>query len=242
MTSHLSRGMRHTAAALVLGAALASSPAAAQMPVLDPANLTQNLLQAAHALEQIHNQIQQIEQQAKMLSANGLQLSPELERALARARALLDDASALKFEMDKVSADARALYPEVWSAFNLAEIGPRTTQWLAEDRASLERALRAQAQSAASLDANRQRLSRALGASADAEGQTSAVQAGNQILGVSAAQLADIHALLIAQGRALTTERLERVARETRAREIQRRAFPSAQADVVAPARPAFND
>ena len=44
-------------------------PAQAQMTVIDPTNLAQNLLQVARALEQINNQIRQIEQQAQMLRA-----------------------------------------------------------------------------------------------------------------------------------------------------------------------------
>ena len=38
------------------------APARAQMAVIDPTNLAQNLLQATRALEQINNQIRQIEQ------------------------------------------------------------------------------------------------------------------------------------------------------------------------------------
>ncbi|MBT9446687.1 MAG: hypothetical protein IV086_13380 [Hyphomonadaceae bacterium] len=37
------------------------APAQAQMPVLDPANLAQNIQQAAHALEQIKNQVKELE-------------------------------------------------------------------------------------------------------------------------------------------------------------------------------------
>ena len=72
------------------------------------------------------------------------------------------------------------------------------------------------------------------------EGQTGAIQASNQLLGVTASQLAEIHALLIAQGRALETERMERLAREERAREIQRRAFPTETTRSTEPARTAF--
>jgi P-type conjugative transfer protein TrbJ len=78
--------------------------------------------------------------------------------------------------------------------------------------------------------------------SAGAEGQTGAIQAGNQLLGIQATQLVEIHALLVAQGRALETERMERLAREDRAREIQRRAFPAQSTTTPAPARSAFEN
>ncbi len=55
---------RACCATLFLGAAVAvgAAPAArAQMQVLDPANLAQNVQQAAHAVEQIKNQLREIE-------------------------------------------------------------------------------------------------------------------------------------------------------------------------------------
>ncbi|KAF0180242.1 MAG: trbJ [Alphaproteobacteria bacterium] len=228
-------------AVAAFGVVLCVGPAQAQLPVIDPANLAQSVIQAAHALEQIHNQVQQIEQQARMLAQNPLQLSPELSRSIGEARKLFDTARGIAFEVDRVSDDIRTLYPETWEKFDLAEIGTRSDQWLAEDRASLERAMQAEAQAAAAIDASRDRIDRALAASAGAEGQTSAVQASNQLLGINAAQLAEIHTLLIAQSRALTTEKLERVAREERAREIQRRAFPTKSEGRPDPARPVFH-
>jgi conjugal transfer/entry exclusion protein len=59
-------------------------------------------------------------------------------------------------------------------------------------------------------------------------------------LGIQATQLTEIHALLIAQGRALEAERMERLAREERAEEIRRRAFPTTRPDAPEPARRAF--
>jgi P-type conjugative transfer protein TrbJ len=108
-----------------------------------------------------------------------------------------------------------------------------------ESRSSLERAMQAEARAAASIERTRGQIDRALTSSSSSEGQTGAIQAGNQLLGVNASQLAEIHALLVAQGRALEVERMERLARDERAREIQRRAFP-ATAREVDPARSAF--
>jgi P-type conjugative transfer protein TrbJ len=100
--------------------------------------------------------------------------------------------------------------------------------------------MQAEANAIRSIERTRGRIDRALESSAGAEGQTGAIQAGNQLLGLQAAQLAEIHALLVAQGRALETERMERIAREERAREIQRRAFPSTIERNAEPSRSAF--
>jgi P-type conjugative transfer protein TrbJ len=231
---------RNLAASLAIAVLASAASARAQIAVIDPANLAQSVIQATHALEQIHNQIQQIDQQARMLARNPLQLSPELSESIGEARDLFNAARGIAFQVDQISEDVQNLYPDTFEDFDLGEIDARTDQWLSEDRAALERAMRAEAQAAQSIETARGRIDRAMSASADAEGQTGAVQAGNQLLGINAAQLAEIHALLVAQGRALTTERLERVAREQRAQEIQRRAFPTQSSGELTPARTAF--
>ncbi len=217
----------------------ATSQAHAQMTVIDPTNLAQNVVQAARALEQINNQIRQIEQQAQMLARSPLQLSGELGQSLEQARALFDAARGVAFEAEEVGASLRELYPETFEAFDLDSVLQRSDTWLEASRDSLELAMRAEAGAAASVRDARGRIDAALGASAGAEGQTGAAQAGNQLLGVTATQLAEIQTLLAAQGRALATERMERIAREQRASEIRRRAFPAARR-TTQPARSAF--
>ena len=60
-------------ATLIAGAAFISisapiSPASAQWIVFDPTNYSQSVLTAARALEQVNNQIQSLENEAKMLT------------------------------------------------------------------------------------------------------------------------------------------------------------------------------
>ena len=216
------------------------APARAQMTVIDPTNLAQNLLQATRALEQINNQIRQIEQATQMLRQNPLQLSPELTQSISEARELFNTAQGIAFEVNQVGENLRTLYPETWEDFDLAGVLQQSERWEQESRDSLQRAMEAEARAARSIEGSRNRIDRALQSSSSAEGQTGAIQASNQLLGVTASQLAEIHALLIAQGRALETERMERLAREERAREIQRRAFPTETTRSTEPARTAF--
>lgn len=232
-------------AALLLGSGAPPTipPARAQFGggiVFDPQNYAQNLLTAARTLQQIQNQIAQIEQQARMLAGNPLQLSPELSASIQEARALFQTAQGIAYDINRVGQDLRALYPETWEAFDLEGVLAQSDRWLQQSRRSLETAMQAQARAAQSLEQSRGRIASALGSSVAAQGQTAAVQAGNQLLGVSATELAEIHALLVAQGRALSVEHMERLAREERAREIQRRAFPNAAPPAPAPARTAF--
>lgn len=216
------------------------APARAQMTVIDPTNLAQNLLQATRALQQINNQIRQIEQATQMLRQNPLQLSPELTQSISEARELFNTAQGIAFEVNQVGENLRTLYPETWEDFDLAGVLQQSERWEQESRDSLQRAMEAEARAARSIEGSRNRIDQALQSSSSAEGQTGAIQASNQLLGVTASQLAEIHALLIVQGRALETERMERLAREERAREIQRRAFPSETTRSTEPARTAF--
>lgn len=229
-------------ASAALGAALAASPAQAQFTVIDPANLAQSVIQAGRALEQIRNQIRQVEQAAAMLRANPLQLSPELSQSIQEARALFETAQGIAFDVERLGEDLRTLYPETWEDFELAGVAAQSDAWMRESRQSLERAMAAEARAAQSIEQSRGRIDRALQSSHGAEGQTGAIQAGNQLLGIQASQLTEIHALLVAQGRALQTERMERLAREERAREIQRRAFPTTTNRPTEAARSAFEN
>lgn len=218
----------------------ADQQAAAQVVVHDPSNHAENLLAAARMLEQIEHQIAALEQQAKMLSRGTLQLSPEYTRTIDEAEALFRRGEGLSHDIARIGGEIEALYPETWDAYALEDVMSQSDRWTEESRRSLTRAVAAQAQAAAGLGATRQRLGAALAASQGAEGQTSAVQAGNQLLGLSAAQLAGIEALMIAEGRALQAERMERLAREARAEEIRARAFPEARPEAPPPARRAF--
>ena len=222
-----------------IAATLAASPAQAQRIVYDPTNYAQNVLSAARALEQIRNQIRQIEQAAAMLRQNPLQLSPELTQSIGEARALFETAQGIAFDVESLGDDLRTLYPETWEEFDLDQVLRRSDRWLEESRASLEVAMRAEANASASAERSRSTIGRALQASGEAVGQTGAAQAGNQLLGVMAAQLAELQTLIAVQGRALQTERMERLAREERASEIRRRAFPTRRMQAR-PAHDAF--
>lgn len=228
-------------AALITGLTPAlTGPAVAQgMVVHDPANVRQNILQAARALEQVNNQIQQIENEVRMLASLNLQLSPEVGEAIASARALFDQAQAIRYTLETVGDDVRDLYPDDYQGLRFEEVLQQSDRWVAESEATLTRLLEQQARAADALRGTQGAVQQTLTASGQAQGQTSAIQASNQLLGVLSAQLADIQALQIAQSRALAEERLERAARERRASEVRRRAFPQ-ERTTAPPARPRF--
>lgn len=228
-----------TACALALS--LASSPASAQWVVIDPANLAQSITQVTHMISQINNQIEQIRQQAQMLERLGLEMSPELSASIQNARDLLQEAEGLQQNAQSIAGDMRDLYPEDIERFDLDRLLGQSDRWLQESRDSMETlmSVSASASSDGLSDADRA-MSRALQASANAQGQTSAEQATAQSIGVLSTQLAQLQALQAAQGRALAAERLERIAREERSREIRRRAFPTEVDQPSQPVTPRF--
>jgi type IV secretion system protein TrbJ len=181
---------------------MAPPPARAQFAVIDPANLAQSIMQVTHMVEQVRNQVAQIEQAAAMLRANPLQLSPELSQSISEARSLFQSAQGMAFEARELGEDLRTLYPETWEQFDLEAVLGQSDRWMGESRQSLERAMAAEANAARSIERAQGQIDRALRSSAQSEGQTGATQAGNQLLGIQASQLAEIHALLAAQGAA----------------------------------------
>lgn len=227
--------------ACALALALTSTPARAQWVVIDPANLAQSVMQVTHMISQINNQIEQIRQQTQMLKGLGLDLSPELSASIRGARDLLRQAEGLRQNAETIAGDLRELYPEDTADFDIDRLLGQSDRWLAESRNSVE-ALMAVSASASSngLGEADAAMRRALEASASAEGQTSAEQATAQAIGVLSAQVAQLQALQAAQARALATERLERIAREERARELRRRAFPTDADRSAQPATPRF--
>lgn len=237
----MTRKPRLVIAACALALALGGASARAQWVVLDPANLAQSISQVTHMISQINNQIEQIRQQAQMLESLGLEMSPELSASIGQVRNLLHEAEGLQQNAATIARDMRELYPEDVSSFDLDRLLTQSDRWLEESRDSVEAlmTISASASSDGLEDAGRA-MSRALQASSQAQGQTSAEQATAQAIGVLSSQIAQLQALQAAQARALASERLEQIAREERAREVRRRAFPADISNDAPAVQPRF--
>jgi P-type conjugative transfer protein TrbJ len=228
-------------AAGVLALALTGTPARAQWVVIDPANLAQSITQVTHMISQINNQIEQIRQQAQMLESLGLEMSPELSASIGQVRNLLREAEGLHQNAETIADDMRELYPEDVSNFDLDRMLSQSDRWLEESRDSVEALMTVSASASSDgLEDADNAMSRALRASSNAQGQTSAEQATAQAIGVLSSQIAQLQALQAAQARALASERLEQIAREERAREVRRRAFPTEVSNDAPAAQPRF--
>lgn len=232
-------------AALLLASTLLATPpftqpATALDVVYDPTNHVENVLQAARALEQINHQLTSLANEARMLSQLNLQLAPELTQSIGAARQLLEQARGIRQNLDTITRDMRALYPEDMRGLDLDSLLRQSDRWVEQSRDSVETLMEASAASTNQLGAAQSTMDRALRASSSAQGQTSAMQATTQAIGVLSAQLAQLQQLQAAEARALASERLERIAREERAREVRRQAFPTQLTSDAPAAQPRF--
>ena len=80
-----------------------------------------------------------------------------------------------------------------------------------------------QAGVAGNIDGSRTTLDRLVNASQSADGALQAAQAGNQLIALQSQQLADLTALVAAQGRAQSLDMAQRAAAQAQAREQLRR-------------------
>ena len=206
-------------------------PAHAQWIVYDPTNYAQNVLQAARALEQINNQITSLQNQAQMLinQARNLASLPhsslqQLQQAVGRTQALLQQAQNITFDVQQIDQAFQQNYRSI-------DLNTSEQQLVADARSrwentvgGLQDAMRVQAGVVGNIETNRAQMSALVGQSQGATGALQATQAGNQLLALQAQQLADLTAVIAANGRAQALTDAERAAAAEQGR-VQRERF-----------------
>ncbi|MEF2071064.1 P-type conjugative transfer protein TrbJ [Consotaella aegiceratis] len=232
MIPHALRGQL-LAAALIAPVALSPAivaPASAAWLVFDPTNYAQNVLQAARALEQINNQITSLQNEAQMLinQARNLASLPysslqQLQQSISRTQQLLDQAQKIAFDVGEIDQAFSSTYGAAsTSASDQDLIDEAKTRWQ-NTVAGLQDAMRVQAGVVGNLDTNRTEMSALVGESQGATGALQATQAGNQLLALQAQQLADLVAVVAADGRARALQSAEQAAAADQGREQRRR-------------------
>ena len=233
MTIRRSRAALLAAAALSLPLSFSPvlvTPASAQWIVYDPTNYAQNVLQAARALEQINNQIASLQNEAQMLinQARNLASLPysslqRLQQSIQRTQQLLGQAQNIAFDVQQIDQAFQTTYGNAsLSASDQQLIADARTRWQ-NTVGGLQDAMRVQATVVGTLDTNRAEMSALVGQSQGATGALQATQAGNQILALQAQQLADLTAVVAADGRARALADAERAAAAEQGREQRRR-------------------
>jgi P-type conjugative transfer protein TrbJ len=209
---------------------LPASPAAA-IPVFDATNYSQNILQAARALEQINHQIASLQNEAAMLQNMGRNLErldfPQLERvtsAMQRIDQLMGQAQGIDFRIDRLDERVRTLFP------GAVQRALRTDQRIAQARARLDavsagyrHAMGVQAQVVENVREDAGTLAELVARSQGAVGSLQVSQAANQLLALSIKQQMQLQSLMASEFRSAAIERAQRAQSEEEGRAATRR-------------------
>lgn len=218
---------RHMAAASVItvAVALSSAPASAFI-VYDPTNYSQNLLQAARALEQIQNQTTSLQNEAQMLinQAKNLTSLPtsllgQIEGNFSEMKSLLGEADKLAYSVQDIESQFTSTYENFGSNLSSQQLVDGARERWQTSVSAFEHSLKAGAVAVDNIEGTQEQTSVLVDASQSAIGVLQATQAGNQLLAVQAKQVADLTAMMAAQGRANALEQARKAAAQEQARE-----------------------
>jgi P-type conjugative transfer protein TrbJ len=223
---------RHLITTSLVALAMGMAPlefASAQLVVFDPNNYAQNVLTAARELQQVNNQITSLQNEARMLVNQARNLErlpysslPQLDRSVQRTRQLLGEAQRIAYDVRQIDQAFSTTYAPTTDQSDRTLIGNAQERWQ-NAVAGLQDAMRVQAGIVGNLDTNRAQTSALVSASQGATGALQASQAGNQLLALQAQQLADLNAVIAAQGRAQVLESSQRAAAQGQGKEQLRR-------------------
>ncbi len=215
------------AVSLVLAA---GTPSNAQLLVFDPSNYSQNLLTAARALQQTQNQTTSLQNEAQMLinEAKHLQQLPapvlhNIER-FSQIQTLLSQANGTTYDVRSLNQAFNQAYPLSISAGTSDQqmINAARKRWQ-ESLSAFAHALSLGAGAVQNLPDTQAQTSSLVSASQSSAGILQAAQTGNQLIAVQTKQLANLTALLAAQGRAEALEAARKAEAEGQAQEQLRR-------------------
>ena len=210
----------------------AATPAHAQFGgiVYDPTNYAQNVLTAARSLQQINNQIQQIQQAATSLTTEARNLASlpvsslqQLQQQVQRTQQLLGEAQRIAYDVQNVQQAFNGRYKGAALTGTHAQMIANANARWEDSVGAFEDALRVQAGVVGNIDGARTAMNGLVSSSQSATGALQAAQAGNQLLALQSQQLADLTALVAAQGRAQALDSARRTAAEAEGRERRQR-------------------
>ncbi len=213
------------ATALTLGAMIVS--AHAQWIVFDPTNYVQNALTAARALQQVNNEIQGLENQATMLINQSRNLASlpysalaQLQQSVSQTQLLLGQAQQIAYSVTAIDQAFTRTYPQAYSSATSSQqlLADAQTRWQ-NSLAGFQDAMRVQAGVVQNLDSTRTQIGALISSSQNATGALQAAQSGNQLAALQTQQLADLTAVMAANGRAQSLEGARNVESQVQARQ-----------------------
>lgn len=185
------------------------------MNVFDPSNYAQNLLTAARSLQQINNQIQSLQNQAKNLKRVDFPEVQQMTGTLREIGRLMGSANNVSFKLDETSQQLARLYPQEFnSALSSNQQLIAAKARLDATRAAYRQTMAVQSRIAESVQGDAETLNQLVDRSQSAEGSLAATQATNQLIALTAKQQFQIQTLMTAQYRAQAVEEARRAQSE----------------------------
>ena len=229
MKKHIAAALLGAGVIAAIGAGtLATAPASAQISVFDPTNYTQNLLTAARTLQQINNQIQSLQNEARMLANQGKNLSridfpqlDELRHKLSEIDKLMGKAQGIDFRLDQLDERFRQQFPDSYNqVMKRDQRIAIAKQRLDNEMAAFRQTMQVQSGIVENVRDDAQALAAIVAKSQGAEGSLQAQQATNQLLALATKQQFQLQNLMASQFR---KESLEAARRGQSAREARER-------------------
>jgi P-type conjugative transfer protein TrbJ len=181
--------------------------------VFDPQNYGQNLMTAARTLQTIGNQVRQLRNEANMLVNDAKNLArlghdprAEFSRVMAEMSGLMDQATALSYQVSETDRLFRETYPEDYAAWSKTQMATAAEAQWQQARAAHHDAMLVQSQVVENVQADTAQLNGILSSSQSAAGNLAAVQAGNQLAALNAKQAMQMQQLMAAHYRAVALE------------------------------------
>jgi P-type conjugative transfer protein TrbJ len=199
-------------AVLTIGPIAIPKRAAAQIAVIDAANLTQNVLTAARELQQIDNEIQSLQNQATMLENEAHNLASlnfssldGITNDLEQIDDLMNQAQGISFDVQSVEAAFQHTYPQQYATGTSIPqlLSDAQTRWQ-NARDAFQQTMTVQSQIAQTVQTDTGKLADLVNASQGAVGSLQVSQATNQLLALSIKQQLQVQTLMTSQDRAET--------------------------------------
>jgi len=199
--------------------------------VFDGANFGQNLMTAIRTLQMINNQVEQLQNEARMLVNMARHLErldysslTQLNTAISQINLLMQEAEGIAFEVQAAEQAFARYYPEEYQdTVTYDELAADARQRWQYSMDAFRQTLRVQSHISQSIAADQQLLGALVSESQSAAGTLQAQQAANQLIALSVQQTAKTQQLLVAQHRAEALDRANTAAAQAQARAQFRR-------------------
>jgi len=220
------RPLRVALAAGTVALVLATAPASAQWAVFDGSNFVQNVLNGAHQLQQIAHEVTSLQNEAQMLlnQARNLTSLPysalsQIQSSIGQTQALLQQAQRIAYDVQTIDQAFTLNYPHSFGGVSGSEMAQQAEQRWQDAVAAFRDALHVQAGVVGNLQSTQNQTGALVSVSQGAAGVLQAAQAGNQLIALQTRQVADLTAIMAAQGRAQALEQARKAEAEAQAKE-----------------------